>query len=174
MVAIAAIVLLSVTAIGWQIRKESRRLHRKEKLLCQRCGYDLRAQHEECPECGLPINLALPKTELPFDLRQLQGDWPVDAIEPRLPELGELRVVIHSSWNRREVNLVADQMQARGVWCRVESKQVSDHRGAVVFTSPVYAAVVLAGDEAIARTIPDRFRAAPMPGDASSDKLPIG
>ena len=42
---------------GWACSRRSvRRLYRQEHNLCVKCGYDLRASNERCPECGHRMN----------------------------------------------------------------------------------------------------------------------
>jgi hypothetical protein len=50
---IAAALILPTTAVRrwWRAR---RKLAAYERGVCPRCGYDLRAGHEHCPECGNP------------------------------------------------------------------------------------------------------------------------
>ncbi len=51
-------VAASIGALIWSIamvRAWRRDLHRHQNGLCMRCGYDLRANKERCPECGEPI-----------------------------------------------------------------------------------------------------------------------
>ena len=52
---LAAVVPIAFLA-GWACSPRSiRRLHRREHNLCVKCGYDLRASKERCPECGSPF-----------------------------------------------------------------------------------------------------------------------
>ena len=57
-IAVAATAILPLTWIGWVscigiLRWNQAR--RRAKGLCTRCGYDLRASKERCPECGTAI-----------------------------------------------------------------------------------------------------------------------
>ena len=49
-VAIVFLILPGVWALGWQRRRMTRR--RASRGQCVRCGYDLRASPDRCPECG--------------------------------------------------------------------------------------------------------------------------
>jgi hypothetical protein len=50
----SVVLLLSVTPLWWLIRAVVHRRRRRIGL-CSKCGYDLRASKDRCPECGMPI-----------------------------------------------------------------------------------------------------------------------
>jgi hypothetical protein len=49
-----------VTALG--IASQRARRERRDRNLCVKCGYDLRASSERCPECGTLIDATNSKT----------------------------------------------------------------------------------------------------------------
>jgi hypothetical protein len=73
---------LGVTlAIGITGRKALRRLRdgwHKDIFVCPACGYDLRASHERCPECGRP--LPIDSDEVVRRLREMTA--PGIAVQP--------------------------------------------------------------------------------------------
>lgn len=54
LVTVLAVAVISfVLYVSWRRRRSA--LMRELKGLCIRCGYDLRASSNQCPECGMPI-----------------------------------------------------------------------------------------------------------------------
>ena len=52
----AASVVPGMQSAVWLRRQRTRR--RRDRNLCMRCGYDLRATPERCPECGTLVTPA--------------------------------------------------------------------------------------------------------------------
>jgi hypothetical protein len=48
--------LFAIPPVRWARRRRREKL-RNAAALCVRCGYDLRASHDRCPECGEPIRV---------------------------------------------------------------------------------------------------------------------
>jgi len=113
-----AILLAMALVITALILREKRRLDAKERFdrqQCVNCGYDLRASVDRCPECGFPIQPPeLPLTTL-LDRRTLANDWPEVTQPPRQPRPDESRVEVYASEEIMAVDLLAQQLEARGL-----------------------------------------------------------
>jgi ribosomal protein S27AE len=62
--------LAAVSPVGWLFARwmaRRRRVVRVRAGLCARCGYDLRASEERCPECGEDVMLAYPGERVGWD-----------------------------------------------------------------------------------------------------------
>jgi hypothetical protein len=77
------LILALESAMIWVLARGQRRRQRAEHGLCVKCGYDLRASKERCPECGTPIPLDKTRDRPPGkDLKPPPTDPPAEPLGP--------------------------------------------------------------------------------------------
>jgi hypothetical protein len=124
--ATGAIVVTTALLIVSLILREKRRLDAKDRFdrqQCVNCGYDLRASEDRCPECGFPIQAPELPLTMALDRQTLANDWPPETQNPRQPGSDEIRVEVYASEEMMAVDLLAEQLEARGLITSVSSSK---------------------------------------------------
>ena len=125
-----------------------------EQEPCPECGYDVRASGGKCPECGADI------ASRRRYLRALYEDWPETNLDPRLPDPGEELVMLHSTPEAFEADLLRDQLLARGIRSETEEWQETGFARAAGTSTPFHRVLVYAGDAEAATAYLERLRQA--------------
>jgi hypothetical protein len=131
-----------------------------EEEPCPECGYDVRASRGKCPECGADI------ASRRRYLRALSEDWPETNLEPRVPAPGEELVMLHSTPEAFEADLLRDQLLARGIRSVADAWQETGVARAAGFAAPFHRVLVYSGDAEAATAYLERLRqaASELPG----------
>ena len=124
----------------------------------------MRASRGKCPECGADI------ASRRRYLRALSGDWPETNVDPRDPGPGEELLMIHSTPDAFEADLLRDQLLARGVRSVADEWEETGFARAADTSGPFHRVLVYSGDSEAATAYFDRLRqaASELPGTAGT------
>ncbi|HEX8916103.1 MAG TPA: zinc ribbon domain-containing protein [Humisphaera sp.] len=127
---------------------------------CPNCGHGLGEGHTECPECGRLVRVgeAASPYSSEFDVRRLRDDWPKANLKPIVPQPWDPLTEIYESRDGWLVDLLVEQLAARGVWARVNAKTNEEVVGAFAHTVTVHKIAVADVDRAEAEAVLDLFR----------------
>ena len=116
---VAGIVFIAMAImIASLIFREKKRIDAQDRFarrICVKCGCDLRASKDRCPECGFPIEAPQLPLTMALSMAALRTHWPAKKHEPRQPSPDESRVELYISKEGPDVDLLIDQLEARGV-----------------------------------------------------------
>ena len=161
---IGAAIFVAMWKAGQRHSDAYDREQRRDEGRCVECGYDLRGGgHSECPECGAALTKETPTEEVQSQLDpvKLSRDWPADTIVPVPPAEFEEKETIYRSNNGREVELLVEQLRARGVWVQLRTADEYVRGGAIVSRLTSYSLEAPAGSRERAEAIVNSFRRSP-------------
>lgn len=135
-----------VVVIVWIVLPASARERRRQQKRCMKCGYDLRASSDRCPECGTPVP---PEPAAQDESVGLADDiLATQPIEPRKPGDDERTIAVYRTSSPIEAGFFAQVLEHRGIKTVVEGQpRPTDYQ------PPVMRVMVWSGDEEVAMAL---------------------